>query len=97
MLLGIASMLSQLTLTENNSLSHTNKDNKIKNMTLSFMVAISNETQKDSSNENRSETINNIPDSMLLTFAELDHKKSTTLKDDDKLKKMKSKTKVKLC
>ena len=54
-------------------------------------------THKDSSNEDRSETINNTPDSMLLTSAELDHKNSTTIKDDNKQKKMKSKTKAKLC
>ena len=57
MLLGIASMLSQLTSTENDILSHTNKDNKIKNIILSFMVVTSNVTHKDSSNKNRSETI----------------------------------------
>ena len=44
-------------------------------------------THKDSSNEDRSETINNTPDSMLLTSAELDHKNSTTIKDDNKPKK----------
>ena len=44
-------------------------------------------THKDSSNEDRSETINNTPDSMLLTSAELDHKNSTTIKNDNKPKK----------
>ena len=44
-------------------------------------------THKDSSDEDRSETINNTPDSMLLTSAELDHKNSTTIKDDNKPKK----------
>ena len=51
-------------------------------------------THKDSSNEDRSETINNTPDSMLLTSAELDHKNSTTIKDDNKPKKMKTKIKI---
>ena len=44
-------------------------------------------THKDSSDEDRSETINNTPDSMLLTSAELDRKNSTTIKDDNKPKK----------
>ena len=52
-----------------------------------FKVATGKMTHKDSSNEDRSETINNIPDSMLLTSAELDHKNSTTIKDDNKQKK----------
>ena len=43
-------------------------------------------THKDSSDEDKSETINNTPDSMLLTSAELDHKNSTTIRDDDKPK-----------
>ena len=78
-------MLPQLTLTVNDSLWHTNKDDKIKNI-LFFKVATGNMTHKNSSDEDRSETINNTPDSMLLASAELDHKNCTTIKDDDKPK-----------
>ena len=80
------SMLSQLTLTVNDSLwTYKIKTIKLK-IYFFFKVATGKMTHKDSSNEDRSETINNTPDSMLLTSAELDYKNSTTIKDDDKPK-----------
>ena len=67
----------------NKSLSHTNKDDRIKISILSFIVATANVAKKDSGNNNRLEATNNLPESMMLTPAELDHRKSTAITKDD--------------
>ena len=65
------------------------EDDKIKIIIFLSIVTTSNVTDKD----NGLGAINNLTKSMLLTSAELDHKKSTIEKDDDKPVKTKRKEK----
>ena len=83
-----------LDLAENNARSHKNKDDQIKITVFSPTNDTGNITDEDSGDKDGSETINNLPGSMLLASAELDHERSTTTEDDNKSAKKKPKKKA---
>ena len=75
-------------------LSHTDEDNQIKTILLSFIVATGNVKDRDSNDEDGSETINDLLKIMLLISAKFDHKLSATTENDQKLAKFNRKLKL---
>ena len=90
-----ATLCRILDLAENDALSHKNEDDQIKITVLPPTNATGNITDEDSGDEDSLGTINNLPGSMLLASAELDHERSTTTEDDNEPTKKKPKKKAK--
>ena len=84
-----------LDLAKNDAVSRKNEDDQIKITVLPPTNATGNITNEDSGNEGGLGTINNLPESMLLSSIELNHKRSTTTEDDNEPAKKKPKKKAK--